>query len=225
MKDKNLYLHVGCHFTAPKEWINIEASPFLYLQKIPFLGKLFINENVGLYPQNVKYGDIVKGVKFIEQDSCKGIYCSHVLEHLPLQDFRKGLKNLNNYLQPNGLFRLIVPDLEWAAKNYLLRLKEGDNQASLDFCDNYTYFGTVALDKSIKGTLKNIFGTSKHHWMWDFYSLSEELKSAGFKNIRRCSFNDSEDSLFKLVEEENRFIEIQKRGITPPLAVAIECTK
>ena len=51
--------------------------------------------------------------------------------------------------------------------------------------------------------------------MWDYESLSEELKKAGFANIRRANFNDSIDTKFKEVEDPGRFTN----------ALAIECKK
>jgi len=36
--------------------------------------------------------------------------------------------------------------------------------------------------------------------MWDKLSLAEELRIAGFSQIRECKFNDSADQMFHLVE-------------------------
>ena len=41
--------------------------------------------------------------------------------------------------------------------------------------------------------------------MWDKYSLAEELKNAGFKDIRECKFNDAPDEMFNYVEAKGRF--------------------
>ena len=187
MTSKPLYIHIGCDFKAPPEWTNYEASPFVFLERLPIIGPFFVRKQYGKFPSHVKYGDIVKGLNKIEADSCDGIYCSHVLEHLSLNEFRKALINLNNYLKPGGTFRLIVPDLEWAARSYIKRLDSGDFSASLDFCGDYTYFGSIERDKGIKGILRNAFGTSKHYWMWDQHSMKSELLKAGFKNVLRAS--------------------------------------
>lgn len=226
LRKSNIYLHVGCHFTSPKEWMNIEASPYFLIQKIPFIGKLIVRKVLnGNFSTNVKYGDIVKGLPYIENESCKGIYCSHVLEHLSLSEFRIAIKNLHNLLQKGGIIRIIVPDLEWAAKNYILRLEQEDHFASIDFCDSYTYFGEKEREKGLLGIFKNLLGTSKHRWMWDFLSLSHELEQIGFKNVRRCQFGDCKDNMFSLVEDKGRFIEDFKIGPTLCRAVAIECSK
>jgi hypothetical protein len=51
--------------------------------------------------------------------------------------------------------------------------------------------------------------------MWDYKSLDHELRGVGFRDVKRCSFGDSGDPMFKLVEEADRFVD----------AVAVECVK
>jgi hypothetical protein len=51
--------------------------------------------------------------------------------------------------------------------------------------------------------------------MWDNLSLINELTKIGFTRVRKCKFNDSTDSMFKHVEDINRFQN----------AVSIECIK
>jgi predicted SAM-dependent methyltransferase len=59
---------------------------------LPILGTLFKRRLNTILPKNVLYGDIVKELP-INDDSCDGLYCSHTLEHISLNDFRKALKN------------------------------------------------------------------------------------------------------------------------------------
>ena len=107
-----------------------------------------------------------------------------------------------------------MPDLEFAARSYIKDPDNGDNLASLNFINN-TMLGIKTRPREIKGFISSFFGNSHHLWMWDSKSLSEELKKAGFSQIRQCSFNDSEDEMFKLVEDIGRFEN----------ASAIECRK
>ena len=50
------------------------------------------------------------------------------------------------------------------------------------------------------------FGNSQHLWMWDYKSISSELETTGFINIRRAKFGDSIDPMFKDVEDEGRWV-------------------
>lgn len=88
---KLLFVQYGCHHCAPKTWQNFDASPTLRFERFPILGKLY-TKNPTRFPENVEYGDIVKGLP-LPSNSCDGVYASHVLEHLALEDIRVALKN------------------------------------------------------------------------------------------------------------------------------------
>ena len=208
------YVQYGCGMSAPKEWINFDASPTLRIQKTPLVGRLLKAKLNATFPSNVKYGDITKGLPMAEE-SCDGLYCSHVLEHLSLEDFRKALKNSFKILKKGGIFRCVVPDLECMARSYVASLDNNNsNNASVNFIRN-TLLGVNERQKGVKELVSSFYGNSHHLWMWDAYSLSNELKLAGFTQIRKCKFNDCEDKMFALVEDASRFEN----------AVAIECRK
>jgi SAM-dependent methyltransferase len=209
-----LYVQYGCGHNAPKEWINFDVSPTLRIQKTPIIGRLFENKLNTSFKINVQYGDIITGLP-IHDETCDGVYCSHVLEHLSLQDFRKALKNTYKILKKGGIFRLVVPDLEYAAREYIKSLDCGNNSASLKFVGVDTLLGLEKRPRGLKEILSSFYGNSHHLWMWDSYSLSEELNKIGFKKIRICEFNDCEDEMFKYVEDISRFVD----------AVKIECTR
>lgn len=99
---ENQYIQYGCGRSAPKNWRNFDASPTLRFERIPFLGRLY-TKNDFRFPGNVEYGDIVKGLP-VPDNSCKAVYCSHVLEHLSLWDFRMALKNTYKILQKGGIY-------------------------------------------------------------------------------------------------------------------------
>jgi hypothetical protein len=207
------YIQYGCGLTAPVEWRNFDISPTLQLQKIPVLGKLLKRKLNVMFPENVEFGDIVNGLP-VKSNSCQGIYCSHTLEHLSLDDFRLALQNTYLYLNEAGLFRMVVPDLEFSARAYIRGLENEDSQASLEFLRN-TMLGIEKRPKGVLALLSTIWGNSHHLWMWDYYSLAEELKRAGFSDIRRCAFGDCEDKMFTYVEDRGRFEN----------ALAVECRK
>jgi hypothetical protein len=210
----NRYVQYGCGSVAPDEWINYDSSPTLRIQRLPLIGKLLKNQLNTVFPSNVLYGDILKGLP-VDDNFCKGIYCCDVLEHLSLNDFRMALKNTFRILQEGGIFRCVVPDLEFYAREYISSLDRGEKSASINFIGKDTILGQESRPKGFKDLLSYFLGNSRHLWMWDNYSLSEELRIAGFVNIRSCRFNDCEDKMFLYVEEKVRFEN----------ATAIECRK
>jgi SAM-dependent methyltransferase len=204
---ESTYVQYGCGLSAPPGWVNFDASPTLRLEKLPLIGSL-IHKNAERFPSNVRFGDIVRGLP-LPQGSGKAVYCSHVLEHLSLHDFRVALSNTRRLLKTKGIFRLVVPDLRAAALRYVA---DPDDAAAIRFMEE-TYLGTATRQRGAMGMLRTWLGNSQHLWMWDFPSMCKELEAAGFGGIRAAQFGDSEDPMFADVEDPLRWED----------AVAIQC--
>jgi predicted SAM-dependent methyltransferase len=191
------YVQYGCGWSAPNSWKNYGASPTLRFERLPLIGKLY-TKNQSRFPENVEYGDIVKGLP-IPDEECDLIYCSHVIEHLSLVDLRKALKNTYCKLRVGGIFRFVLPDLEYHIKKYI---DDPSADAALLFMKE-TYLG-----KERSRGLKNFvlwIGNSHHLWMWDYKSIERELRDVGFIKIRRAQFGDSLNHKFKDVEDKSRW--------------------
>ena len=199
-----MYVQYGCGFEAPKEWRNFDASVTLKWERVPILGHLY-TKNATRFPANAESGDIVKGLP-LRDESCQGVFASHVLEHLPLEDFHKALENTKLILQKGGVFRLVVPSLEWFAREYIARVDAGDSKAN-EFFMRDTSLGEQTWSRRPTRFIFELLRTSRHFWMWDVLSMSAALGEHGFQNIRRCYFGDSSDPMFKLVEHKGRFDE------------------
>ena len=206
-KGKGLCVQFGCGFSAPQGWRNFDASPTLRFERLPLVGRLH-TRNGNRFPENVEYGDIVKGLP-LPNASCAAIYASHVLEHLSLEDFHTALRNTFNLLQPGGLFRLVVPDLKTLARRYV------DSHAS-DAASAFmreSSLGAESRSRKLTGFVRAWLGNSSHLWMWDLDSLTLELRKTGFGDIRACTCGDEE--IFKDAEDPGRFID----------SIAVQCRK
>lgn len=195
----NQYVQYGCGFSAPASWLNFDASPTLRFERIPLIGQLH-TRNASRFPANVRYGDITAGLP-IASDSCRGIYCSHVLEHLARRDCELALDRTFRYLVPGGIFRLVVPDLLEMAETYS---RDSSPEAAHRFMA-VSGLGEEVRRKGLVGIATRGMGNSRHAWLWDEKSMVLQLERAGFRDIRRCSFNDCEDVRFLEVEDEARF--------------------
>jgi hypothetical protein len=183
-------IQFGCGLCAPEGWRNFDASPTLRLQRLPIIGRRFT-----LFPVNVEYGDIVKGLP-VPPESCDIIYSSHTLEHLALADMRRALLNTHSYLKSGGIFRFVIPDLARCANEYL---RSGD---ALGFM-NDLQLGRKERARGIR-FVREWLGNSHHLWMWDFRSISSELSEVGFRDIRRAEFGDN--PLFHDIEDKERWL-------------------
>ncbi|MGY3363868.1 SAM-dependent methyltransferase [Bradyrhizobium sp. GM2.4] len=203
---------------APQGWLNFDSSPTARLEKIPILGRL-VHKNACRFPKNVLVGDVVRGLP-VPDNSADGVYASHVLEHLCRSDFEIALGNTFRILKAGGIFRLIVPDLEARAREYISRLNSGTADSN-DWFMKATHLGTSERPVSLVQKSVRMFGGSLHLWMWDFPSMKLALQRAGFAHVRRCSLGDSRDQMFTLVEDPRRFHDSQD-GITE---LAVEARK
>jgi hypothetical protein len=213
-----LYVQYGSGLSVGRSWANYDNSPTLRLQRVPLLGPTLLRATGAVrFPPRVRYGDICRG-RLAPPRSCAGIYASHVLEHLSLEDFEVALRHTFDMLQPGGVFRLIVPDLAARAKHYVASLDAGASDANADFLRS-SHLGTETRPRGVLGALRRHFGNSAHLWMWDEPSLARALRQAGFLAVRRCKFNDCDDPMFREVEDEGRFVD-QGSGI---VELAMEC--
>lgn len=200
------YLQYGCGLSAGEGWVNFDSSPTLRLQKLPVVGGIATRSlKLVRFPSAVRFGDIRDGL-LAPENSCAGIYASHVLEHLSFEDFRTALRHTFTMLRPGGLFRMIVPDLEVRARLYLERLSAGSVTANNFFMEG-SHLGSRTRGRDIVSRVRDQLGNSKHLWMWDERSLRSELEMARFVSIRRCDHNDSADPAFRAVEDKGRFFD------------------
>ena len=162
------------------------------------------------FPENIKYGDIVRGLP-LEDQSVDVVYCSHVLEHLSLEDLEIALRNTYKILKPGGTFRLVLPDFRTLVDQYI---NSDSELAAVKFMRD-TGMAFEKRPRGFKNFVLEWLGNSRHLWLWDYPSLSSYLKNAGFTDIRRAHFGDSEDETFKTIESEDRWLD----------ALGIECKR
>lgn len=194
------YLQYGCGLMAPAGWINFDASPTMRLQRLPLLGGIFRSMIKPVFPREVRYGDIRAGLPLAD-GTADGVYCSHVLEHLALDDCRTALRNTFRVLRPGGVFRLVMPDLRALVDVYVASKSP---EASSDLMRG-TILGEPHRPTGLKGLLAFWLGNAAHRWLWDYPGIEAELLKAGFAQVRRASFNDSKYPKFAEVEEKRRW--------------------
>jgi Methyltransferase domain len=203
----SLCVQFGCGLVAPQEWLNLDASPSLRLSKIPVVGSILKkNTTIPDWPNNVVYGDILKGVSQVKPKTVDLFFASHVLEHLALDDFHLTLDNIFTMLKDDGEFRFIVPDLKQCVDLYLKHSQDPELQAeaATTFIKEM-HIGCPGSRKNFSFRLKEALANSRHQWMWDVNTLIDVSLSHGFKSARECKFGDWRNPLFALVEEESKY--------------------
>lgn len=200
----------GCGLCAPREWFNFDSSPTLRLQRLPVIGRFFGGRNFPNFPANVRWGNIIVGLPF-GSGTADRVYCSHVLEHLSLTELRKALEQTYRMLKPGGVFRLVLPDLEYSIKQYVGSSQPERAHAFMEA----TILGVKDRRRNPAQFLRDWLGGSRHLWMWDYPGMDSELRRVGFKQIRRAAFGDSKDGFFAQVEDPGRWAD----------ALGVECRR
>ena len=192
-------LNLGCGISVYDGWTNYDGSPTLWLQRINLIGPLFkfIKPN---FPKEVLYGNVLTKIPH-RDNSVDLIYSSHMLEHLSLIDFKLEILEIYRLLKPGGVFRAVIPDLEYSIKEYIANEDPDANSKFL----NETFLGIETRPKGLLEILRSNIGNSRHLWMWDFKGLFLELEKVGFINISRAFFQDSRIEDFKDVEDYDRW--------------------
>lgn len=103
-------LNVGCGARFHPAWVNVDAVPAA---------------------PEVRAIDVRAGLPFGDGEFAV-VYSSHVLEHLGADEAAGLLKQMHRVLAPGGIVRIVVPDLEAIAREYLRILGElrGGNRAA-----------------------------------------------------------------------------------------------
>ncbi len=120
-------VNIGCGSVFHPDWINLDVLPLA---------------------KNVQSYDIRETLPFLSQeiDVC---YSSHVLEHLSREQAKSFLIDCDRVLKPGGIIRIVVPDLEMIARNYLQCLeKVTSGNSSTE--SNYDWMILELLDQGIR---------------------------------------------------------------------------
>ena len=212
----------GCGLSNPNGWKNFDSTPALLIRKIPLsvlISKIFyrllknVKPNLAATLKNIifnkaVYGDISKKLP-IKRDTVDYLYASHVLEHLPLREFRKALAESYRVLKKGGVFRLVVPNLSFFIREYL---DSSSKTKSIDFCLN-----SSLGSKYFVNFLSRMRGSDKHNIMFDYETLENELKNFKFSVIRKAKYNDSSYAVFREIEDKDRW--------NYPENIGFECIK
>lgn len=193
---KRLLLNLGCGQNRPANWVNTDCSLNSLLQKTPFANavvtKLFKRTPYG--STNAVYMDLNKPWKFAS-GSVDVVYGSHVFEHLSLEAAKLFINEAYRVTKPNGVTRLVVPDLYKLAKVYVENYDSGALEAHKEFlyAINLHQEGTYSTDRNFLEKMINLFQgyPHQHKYMYDSISLRKIVSEAGFVDIREASYATS----------------------------------
>lgn len=193
-----LKLNLGCGSHVPSGWVNVDYALGAWVAKLPVFS--LINKKFKLinfdWSDNIILHDLRK--KFPWKDnSVDAIYSSHTLEHLSKAEGRNFLRECHRVLKPNGIIRIIVPDLKATINKYM----QGEIPADEVLDELY-----VGYDSPNDGALKQKlapFIRFPHKCMYDTPALLRLMSEIGFEVASKDAFESEIDDV-QVIEKSDR---------------------
>lgn len=126
--EKRKYLNVGCGRKYDPSWVNIDMNPS---------------------SPDVINCNLLKGIPFPD-NSFDVIYHSQVLEHFGKDTASAFLAECYRVLRPGGILRVVVPDLENIAEQYLANLKQASENDTAVNALNYEWILLEMYDQCVR---------------------------------------------------------------------------
>ena len=209
-----LILNLGCgtkvsHHTSI---VNVDWSISVRIRRNPilrhcarFLMDRDRHEAYSALSHNILVCNLAGGIPF-DTGTVDAVFHSHLLEHLDRDIARRFATEVRRVLKPNGVHRVVVPNLATLCRQYLDHFDQCEDhpeliprhesfiEAIIEQCVRREAHGT-SRRRPLRRRIENaVLGDARkrgqtHQWMYDRVSLGELLASVGFRQIsvRRCN--------------------------------------
>lgn len=206
-------VNLGCGNKTHPDCVNYDWSIYARIRRNP-VGRriapvIFNGIRLEQYRQldDVTVHDLRKGIP-LDDSSAEVIYHSHVLEHVDRDAVPEFLAEIRRVIRPGGIHRVVVPDLERYAREYLESLEAVlQDPSGRGRHDSYVSqmllqmvrreaYGT-SMQRPLRRRIENlVLGDARkrgetHMWMWDKVNLPVALEEAGFRDVQIVDWQTS----------------------------------
>jgi len=247
LKDGRAALNLACGTKMDWSWNNVDFSPYARLRKHRLLASTL--RKVGLLSSQryqrlsdvdpaVIVWDLRRGIPFAD-NTFAIVYHSHFLEHLTRADATAFLVECFRVLEPGGVLRIVVPDLQSLVLYYQEAIRDLENN-EMAATARHEHWIAELFDQMVR---TNVTGTTEqkpwvraierflrsnaadagelHRWMYDQYSLGRLLTGVSFLEVRRESAHTS-----RIREWQSVNLDLdEKGGAYKPYSLYMEAAK
>jgi predicted SAM-dependent methyltransferase len=131
--------------------------------------------------------DITKGLPF-KDGYVAGIFTEHCLEHISFDATLLVFREFYRVLQQGAYARIVVPDLEVYVEQYDKFRATGELSMPFSFIDeraDHIYSPAMRINR--------VFRWFGHQFIYDFSTMAEMLRAAGFDTITKARFGGGAD--------------------------------
>jgi predicted SAM-dependent methyltransferase len=206
--DGRALINLGSSARVSPGWNNVDFSWLVrlgkhqrlcaWLHQIGLLNEQRF-ERILKLDRNVICWDLRRGIPFPDQ-TFDTVYHSHVLEHIDREDAPSFLRECFRVLKRRGILRVVVPDLELLAREYLGVVDNLPERATMP---QHTFAVEQMIDQMVIRTPRHralqhpvvqlaerlLVGRTDHagilhRWMYDRFSAGQALREAGFEDVQ-----------------------------------------
>jgi predicted SAM-dependent methyltransferase len=125
--ENKTYLNIGCGGTYFPEWNNCDLLPRQHIASI----------------------DLRKPLPYLDS-TFDAVYSSHVLEHFRPKEAKKMIREIFRVLKPNGVCRIVTPDLESICRLYLQYLDDASTNPDRVNLNRYRWMLIELIDQMVR---------------------------------------------------------------------------
>lgn len=210
LPDGRAMINLGSSARSVPGWNNIDSSWLIRLGKHPrvcsvlhglqLLSSARYSRVMTMDKETIVW-NLSKGIPFADR-TFDVVYHCHVLEHIDRDAAVLFVKECHRVLKTGGIVRIVVPDFEKAAREYIAIVDRLPAHAAMN--DHTTAVGNMidqmvvrrpryrSQHKLIVRFFEDILigNTARagvvHRWMYDRFSLQQLLRDAGFSSVQLC---------------------------------------
>lgn len=131
-----LLVNLGCGGRIHADWANYDLSPTA---------------------PGIRRANFISGIP-LHDASADCVYHSHLLEHLPESIARRFLLECKRVLKPGGILRVVVPDLEQIARDYVAALDRRRGADSEEAREAHRWMTIEMVDQLVRSRPGGEFG-------------------------------------------------------------------
>jgi predicted SAM-dependent methyltransferase len=158
-------LHIGCGDHELPEWLNTDLNPKP--------NQLYLNATQ-TFP--------------LPDNAFDYIYSEHVIEHVTLPQGRVMLAECLRVLRPNGVLRIVTPDL-LKLTSLLADTLTSQQRGYVEY--SIKQYGIAGSPPRGSHVLNHFVRSWGHTFIYDAETLVDQFRGAGFTDVIVCSFNQS----------------------------------
>ena len=151
----------------------------------------WVNIDNQRYPGVDKVLDLRKGLPYKD---ISFVFAEHFIEHLAYDDALKLMRESRRVLRDDGVLRLSTPNLDWVWVTHYRLDAPDDQQVAACFYLNRAFHG---------------WG---HQFLYNERTLTATLRDAGFANVKRVGYGESEHHIIRTTTSEAQLDGTVKRA-------------